>query len=125
MMGAFNSATARTARAGMSADSVLLAGVGAASFICVLALMPVMRSVATRYGVTDEPAPGKLHQQRTPYLGGVAVALVVIVATPFLPERHQLIGLVAAAVLVAAVGLVDDIRTVSPMVKVAVEVLAA
>ena len=62
----------------------------------------------------------------TPCLGGVALALVVFILSFFLPHwQTQTLVLALAALLVACVGLVDDVRTLGPGARIVVELLAA
>ena len=46
---------------------------GIASFAMVVALVPMCRRFALARGISDHPAPGKVHKDPTPYLGGVAI----------------------------------------------------
>lgn len=90
-----------------------------------LAFVPLARRGALLLDVTDRPAAGKVHKLATPCLGGVAVAAAVLFASAIGGWRGQAVAILAAALLVACIGLVDDIRTVKPGVRLMVEVLAA
>src|SRR5438477_548004 len=70
----------------MQGDGVRVAVLGIASFLGVVALTPVARQIALRYGITDRPGHGKLHTKVTPYLGGVAILITALVASSFLPS---------------------------------------
>ena len=80
---------------------------------------PLMAWLARRTGVVDVPSDERrMHQKATPLLGGIAIYLGVIV--PILALVH--LGPVTKAIvvggsLIAAVGLVDDYRDISPLVK--------
>ena len=50
----------------------------AAAFLAGLVLVPVVRALATRFGVVARPSAGRWHQHPTPLLGGVAIAAIVI-----------------------------------------------
>lgn len=90
------------------------------------ALVPVARRLAYRFEIIDHPKPGKVHRVVTPYLGGLAIAPVAVGASLLLPEwKAEAVVIVAAAMAVAAVGLVDDIRSLSPLPRLLVEVAAA
>lgn len=110
----------------MLADEAMILVVGLLAFLGVVALVPLALRVAVAYGVTDVPMPGKLHSTATPYLGGMAVALAVAGASPLLPAwSMQGAAILIGALLVAAVGLVDDLRTLGPVPRLAVEGVAA
>ncbi|MBV9041195.1 MAG: undecaprenyl/decaprenyl-phosphate alpha-N-acetylglucosaminyl 1-phosphate transferase [Acidimicrobiia bacterium] len=99
---------------------------GVSSFASVALLMPLVRSVALRYGVIDRPAAGKLHTTVTPYLGGVAILITGLGASTFLPSwSAQGVGIVVGAVVVGLVGLVDDMRTLNPGPRLVMEAAAA
>jgi UDP-GlcNAc:undecaprenyl-phosphate/decaprenyl-phosphate GlcNAc-1-phosphate transferase len=91
---------------------------------------PVAMRVALRVGLTDRPAPHKFHQRTTPYLGGAAVGLSVLIALVvtivLIPERRVLAATVAVASLaVAGIGLLDDWLTIGTLPRLAVQAAAA
>ena len=91
--------------------------VGLAAFTAVAMLVPLCRRIALARGIADRPGPGKAHVSPTPYLGGVTIACGVSASALFLP-RWQAKGaaILGAALLLATLGLVDDLRTVRPNV---------
>ena len=105
---------------------VVLAG----SLLLSLVLVPVALSVALRFGLLDHPGPAKSHAKAVPYLGGAAIvvsfATVVVVGNLLDPPPSglpQLAGFLGLAVLLAIVGLVDDLTGgVSPLVRLVAEV---
>ena len=83
-------------------DGWRIAIAGAATFVIVAALVPLVRRFAIARGITDNPEQGKAHASPTPYLGGVAIALGAVVCSLALPGwKGQAGAIVAAAVLVA------------------------
>lgn len=80
-----------------------------------------------RLGAMDRPRPGKAHTTPTPYLGGVAIALVVAaVSLLLLDDGGMDVALVLACALsVGALGLADDIWDIRPVLRVAGEAVAA
>lgn len=98
---------------------------GAMALGLSLVLVPVARRSALRLGVTDRPGQGKVHEVPTPYLGGVAVIVAVLCSSSIGGWRGDAAAILGAAVLVSLVGLVDDVRTTSPPVRLAVETVAA
>jgi UDP-GlcNAc:undecaprenyl-phosphate GlcNAc-1-phosphate transferase len=96
---------------------------GALSLITVSLLTPIMRFVARRYGVVDAPSEShKTHKNPVPYLGGVAIALGVVIVTyiasltsDFSEETFFLASSVLIpAIIMGIVGLIDDLRKLSP-----------
>ncbi|MGI8686802.1 MAG: glycosyltransferase family 4 protein [Acidimicrobiales bacterium] len=110
----------------MTNDEVMIAGLGLLAFAAVVVLIPLVLRVAVAYGVTDAPGQGKLHSATTPYLGGIAVVVAVLGASPLLPKwSAQAAVLLLAACAVGIAGLVDDMRTLRPTRRLAVEIGAA
>jgi UDP-GlcNAc:undecaprenyl-phosphate/decaprenyl-phosphate GlcNAc-1-phosphate transferase len=76
-----------------------------------LTLTVPVRALALRVGMVDLPGPRKVHLQPIPLLGGVAMYAAVVLAILFAfngPARQQIVGILAGATLVAAVGIMDD-----------------
>jgi UDP-GlcNAc:undecaprenyl-phosphate GlcNAc-1-phosphate transferase len=98
----------------------------ATAFALAFGLVPVARRVALARGLVAEPAPDRIHQIPTPYLGGVAIAAAVLAAAAT-ARGWGLDGVVplAGAAVVGAVGLLDDARSVTVTGRLATEVLAA
>ena len=95
----------------------------AASCSLVGILTPLMRRVALTYGVIDAPTEAhKTHKNPIPYLGGVAIVLGVLVVSygasllsNFSASTFWLASSVLVPALVMAiVGLIDDIKRLSP-----------
>jgi UDP-GlcNAc:undecaprenyl-phosphate GlcNAc-1-phosphate transferase len=100
--------------------------VGGLAFGTTLALIPLVTRVAAVTEITAAPRDDRLHTSPTPYLGGVAIILAAIGMSPFLEEwKAEAVVILAGALLLAIVGLLDDMRNLSPAPRLAVEVLAA
>lgn len=101
----------------------------ALSLLLSLVLTPVAMNLAVRLGLLDHPGPSKGHSKAVPYLGGAAIvvsfAVIVLAATALRPPPTgfpQLAALLGIAVLLAIVGLLDDIRGgLSPWLRLALE----
>jgi UDP-GlcNAc:undecaprenyl-phosphate GlcNAc-1-phosphate transferase len=107
----------------------VIAGVGA---LATFGLTFVVRRVAEQRGLIALPDAEHVHQRATPLGGGVALtlgfAIAIAVSIPFgvfKGELSEAVGIVAAAAVMTGVGLLDDIRPVSPPAKVAGQVLGA
>ena len=100
-----------------------------------LFLTPVIGRGSSVLGLVDAPGGRKVHTQSVPRVGGLAVAasaaLSLLLVRAFVPATDdtalwpELQPLIAGAVLIVGVGLVDDIRGLGPGPKLAVECLAA
>jgi UDP-GlcNAc:undecaprenyl-phosphate/decaprenyl-phosphate GlcNAc-1-phosphate transferase len=101
--------------------------VGAAAFILAALLTEAMRRIALRYRLMDRPGKGKAHESSTPYLGGVAIVISALAAWAITapPSDPQVLTLIVAGTLVAALGLADDIRPARVSFRLTVEFLAA
>lgn len=103
----------------------------ASTVLCAL-LTPVAMRIATRAGVLDEPGGHKSHDSPVPYIGGVAIVLAfasaVVVGT--LLDRlesvsDEILWIIGLAMVLAVVGLLDDLRDLTPLVRLLAEVAAA
>lgn len=106
---------------------VALAGAGTSALL----LVPIARRVAFRFQILDHPIGYKQHGAPIPYLGGVAVAGAVILGVLMAGLAGLPLSISQAAVILAmsavlvVVGLLDDIRNLSPLVRVAAQAMAA
>ncbi len=98
-----------------------------AALLSAAILVEPLRRFGLRHNLTDRPAPHKAHLRPTPYLGGIAIltGTLVPLAVAGRHADHRLWLLLAGAALVAIVGLVDDVRPMSPRSRLAIETLAA
>ncbi len=117
-----------------------LCGVGAklgvlgVAFAVTFVLTPVVRLLAERYGAVVKPDERRVHSVPTATIGGVAmfVALLVSLAVAsqldgfasVFDSTDTWLGIVLAATVIFAVGLIDDLREVSAPARVAGMVLA-
>jgi UDP-GlcNAc:undecaprenyl-phosphate GlcNAc-1-phosphate transferase len=92
-------------------------------------LTEACRRVALRYGVTDVPGPHKLHARPTPYLGGVALVAATLVPAVAVAAAagasDSMILLAIAGLLVATIGLADDVKPLGMGSRLGVEAIAA
>jgi UDP-GlcNAc:undecaprenyl-phosphate GlcNAc-1-phosphate transferase len=81
-----------------------------ALFASMMLVVPV-RAFALRVGMVDLPGPRKVHLTPIPLLGGLAMYAAVVIAVLLAfhgPAQAQVVGILAGATLVAAVGILDD-----------------
>ncbi len=108
--------------------------VGGAAAVATAAATPVARRLATRSGVLVAPDDRNVHESPTATLGGTAMlfGLFVGAATAWLlgdfasvfAAPSEMIGVLVAAAVICAVGVVDDISPLSAPAKVAGMVVA-
>jgi UDP-GlcNAc:undecaprenyl-phosphate/decaprenyl-phosphate GlcNAc-1-phosphate transferase len=117
---------------------MLTALTSAVALVVSLAVTPIVRLYAQRRGLLDQPdAERKIHEFPVPRLGGLAIAIAFAVAIGFAaiatedldpvgflrPNRAP--AILAGALLLVVVGIVDDVRGVRAMVKLFWQVAAA
>jgi UDP-GlcNAc:undecaprenyl-phosphate/decaprenyl-phosphate GlcNAc-1-phosphate transferase len=100
------------------------------AFVVALALTaaitPLVGRLATRVGAVDPLQERGLAKERTPLLGGLAILAGVLAAGAlFLPWSAEVRGILGAAALITVVGIVDDLRDLSPGVKLLGQAAAA
>jgi len=99
---------------------------GAAAFVLVVLLVPVIMRLCRRWRLFDSPGPLKIHAQPVPRLGGVAIALALF-AAPLLCGRVSIESgwpYFAGLALIWIGGLVDDVRGLSPVIRLASQIAA-
>ncbi len=98
---------------------------GVAALIAWL-LVPVAERIAWRIGAVDHPNERSLHETPTPKLGGLAIFVAVVVSTLlFLPWALQTQALLAGAVVITVVGVLDDVFDLGALFKLAGQTVAA
>jgi UDP-GlcNAc:undecaprenyl-phosphate GlcNAc-1-phosphate transferase len=97
------------------------------AFLLALYFTPMIRKGAIAYGVLDHPNDTlKTHREPTPYLGGVAIYLSFLFALAFSYQfDKEVLGILLAGSIIVAIGLFDDLKVLTPGVKLAGQVVAA
>ncbi len=120
------------------------------SFLLAVFLTEVVRRVALRWEIYDHPGERKVHREPIPLMGGVAIVttfyciILVHLAITYFSERlgagwlsenlgailgadhHvKLAGIFAGGALIFVLGLVDDLRNLSPWIKLVGQITAA
>ena len=92
----------------------------------VWALVPATESLATRIGAMDIPNERSLHEIPTPKLGGLAVLAAVLVGgTIFLPWDEETRSILAGAIVITVVGVIDDLVDLPAGIKLLGQTAAA
>jgi UDP-GlcNAc:undecaprenyl-phosphate/decaprenyl-phosphate GlcNAc-1-phosphate transferase len=99
------------------------------SFFAASALTPVVRWFCIRWRKFDSPGPLKIHLQPVPRLGGVAMfstmAVSLAITLPGQTPDSSMWLFLAALSLVWLAGFIDDLRSLSPAVRVVAQIGAA
>ena len=95
------------------------------SFVMALAMTLVCERVAPRFGLVVRPREDRWHQRAVPLLGGVAIAVGVVPVLGWVGDSPRLVALLAVALVTGAIGLVDDLRSLSPPVKLVAQIVVA
>ncbi len=109
--------------------------VGLIAGVATFVTTPLIRAVSRRVGAIDRPNDRKVHAQPTPTLGGVAILIGMLVAgfaawsmgdfEDLFTQSSQTLGIAAGAVIICALGVVDDLRPLPAPVKLAGQTFAA
>ncbi|RIK40010.1 MAG: undecaprenyl/decaprenyl-phosphate alpha-N-acetylglucosaminyl 1-phosphate transferase [Chloroflexi bacterium] len=100
----------------------------ASALVLAIGGTPVMRQVALRLGVIDNPAARKIHASPVPLLGGAAIYIAFIIALVFFGDRryiNEVVGIFIGATLVSLMGVADDRWGLGSYVKLAGQLVAA
>jgi UDP-GlcNAc:undecaprenyl-phosphate GlcNAc-1-phosphate transferase len=108
--------------------AVVFAGSGFLSF----SFTPLALRMALKRRLLDRPVGYKSQVSPVPYLGGLAivsaftaVVAVAAVVRPPVTTLDELITILVLAVLLSLMGLLDDVRSLTPGVRLAAEIAAA
>jgi UDP-GlcNAc:undecaprenyl-phosphate GlcNAc-1-phosphate transferase len=103
---------------------------------CSAVLTPLVRSAASTLGLVDAPGERKVHSASVPRLGGLAVATSAALALgaaallssalrASLANPLTMTPILAGSAIVLTIGLIDDVRGLSPAPKLLAELAAA
>jgi UDP-GlcNAc:undecaprenyl-phosphate GlcNAc-1-phosphate transferase len=100
----------------------------ASALVMAIGGTPLVRRIALRLGVTDQPNARKIHVNPIPLLGGVAIYGAFIAALLLFGDRfriNELLSILIGASLMSFLGVWDDRRSLSPLLKLVGQFLAA
>ncbi len=97
------------------------AGVGfMVALLLVVLITPAVSLAAWHFGVLDVPTDARrLHRRPIPRLGGVAIYIGIVIPALALGHHHGFWGIMLGATLMLGLGLLDDIHSLHPGVKMA------
>ena len=106
---------------------------GLATFLFVGGLTPIMRKMAIKINAVDRPnLDRKTQKEPVPYLGGVAIAIGITVASfaallysDFSTETFgKALSVLLPAILISAMGLYDDLKGLEPWPRLVAQTIA-
>lgn len=102
------------------------------AMLVTMAAMPLVRRLAIRLGAIDMPgivgtdSERHLHTAPTPRMGGLAIFLGFCLSMALFVQLNQrLAAMLAGALVIVLLGMTDDVRRLSAMVKLAFQIIAA
>ncbi len=108
--------------------------VGGAAALVTFVCIPIVIRLSPRFGAMVQPTDRHVHTRPTSTAGGAAMILGVVVAaavaavhpafSDVMAARTAMVGVIVAACVMWSVGVVDDLREISPPAKIAGMVLS-
>ncbi len=105
------------------------------SFACAFGISllatPYAKKLSVKVGAIDYPRSRGMHKEPIPRMGGVAIVsgflVAMLILMPFVPELRtvQFIGFIVGALIIAFLGVMDDIYTLRARTKLIFQLLAA
>ncbi|CAG9177801.1 undecaprenyl/decaprenyl-phosphate alpha-N-acetylglucosaminyl 1-phosphate transferase [Cupriavidus respiraculi] len=93
--------------------------------VCLLGIF-VLRPLASTVGLVDRPNARKRHDGDVPLVGGIAITVAIWVgALLFMRTQGYYVALLAGLTLLTITGVMDDLRGMSPITKLVVQLFAA
>lgn len=97
------------------------------SFILSFAMTPIVKNFALKVGAIDVPTDERrMHRHPIPRLGGLAIFIGFLLSVVLFADlTKQVQGILVGAIIVAALGAVDDLISLKPMAKLLGQSVAA
>ncbi|MDD2498478.1 MAG: MraY family glycosyltransferase [Desulfitobacteriaceae bacterium] len=96
-----------------------------AAFVIAYLLTPVMKKAGIFVGAVDKPNERKVHRGLITRIGGVAIYAGFLLPSLFILDMSRpVLGLIISGTMVMMLGLVDDIRGISPKMKLLGQIIA-
>jgi UDP-GlcNAc:undecaprenyl-phosphate/decaprenyl-phosphate GlcNAc-1-phosphate transferase len=98
------------------------------AFALAVGATPLIRTLAVKIGIVDQPSARKIHTHPIPLMGGIAIYLAFIITLIVSGELfyiRQIVGILMGATLCSIMGLWDDRRSLGAPIKLVGQILAA
>lgn len=96
-------------------------------FLATVATTGLVLKFLRRHEIFDHPNERSSHTELTPRGGGIAMIAILVLAWGYIaPSEHRLeiFTIIAAVVLLACVSWIDDLRSLSPGIRLAAQLIA-
>ncbi|QOR34270.1 undecaprenyl/decaprenyl-phosphate alpha-N-acetylglucosaminyl 1-phosphate transferase [Clostridium sp. 'deep sea'] len=104
----------------MANSNVFFAGL--VSFIMVLVLTPFVKKFAFRVGAVDHPNSRRINKVPIPSLGGLGIIISFFIGVLLFGELNkEIIWILTGTSIIALMGLLDDIKDLSPWLKLIIQ----
>lgn len=99
-------------------------------FFASILLTPLVKKLAFIIGATDKPNQRKVHSRIMPRLGGLAIFLSFVIGIIIVNPSQAYYGMyhypiVIGSIIIILTGMLDDVKEISPKIKLAGQVAAA
>ncbi|OGW85555.1 MAG: hypothetical protein A2987_01410 [Omnitrophica bacterium RIFCSPLOWO2_01_FULL_45_10] len=96
------------------------------SFLASFLSVPIVRGLALRFKILDQPGPRKMHKVATPLLGGVAVYFGLFAGSLFaFKEISSFLPIFVGGTLILILGAINDARELSASLRFTLQSLIA
>ncbi|MCS7230825.1 MAG: MraY family glycosyltransferase [Elusimicrobiota bacterium] len=96
------------------------------SFCISYFLTPFVIKAANRFQILDYPSERKLHKEPTPRIGGISLYLAILISlVRNIQFRNEIIGLIIGGSIIFLVALLDDIFSLTALVRLIAQILAS
>ncbi len=97
------------------------------AFAISLAATPFVITLAHKIGAVDVPdSERRVHKKPVPRLGGLAIFYGFLISLLFFAKiDQQLRGILIGALIIVGIGILDDVKQLSALTKLAAQILAA
>ena len=114
----------------MAFESQLLAYVLLALMVALVVsflMTPVVKTFAYKVGAIDVPSEARrVHDHPIPRMGGLAIFFGFIIGVILFADiTNQVKGILIGSIIIVVMGAIDDIMNLPPLVKLAVQIVAA
>jgi len=96
------------------------------SFGITYLLIPLVILFANKIGAIDQPDARKIHKEPIPRIGGLAMYITFVIMVLINLLIHKvIIGILIGATLITIVGIMDDLTSLKPIIKLLCQIVIA